>query len=59
MGHVAAKSTYQELQQRLDRMPVGAPEHKAFYQILKLLFTEEEAFIKTNSGQHGGKGPTH
>ncbi|MBN1351169.1 4Fe-4S dicluster domain-containing protein [candidate division KSB1 bacterium] len=45
MGHLAAKSVYQNLQQRLDRMPVGAPEHKAFYEILKLLFTEEEAFI--------------
>lgn len=45
MGHGAAKSIYQKLHQRLDRMPVGAPEHRAFLEILKHLFTEEEALI--------------
>lgn len=45
MGHLAAKSIYQDLQQRLDRMPIGAPEHQAFLKILKIVFSEEEAFI--------------
>ncbi len=45
MGHLAAKSVYQKLQNRLDLMWVGGPDHAAFLEILKLLFSEEEALI--------------
>ena len=34
---------YRRLQQRLDRMPTGAPDTPAFRAILRLLFTPEEA----------------
>ena len=34
---------YRDLQQRLDRMPTGAPDTPAFRRILRLLFTPEEA----------------
>lgn len=34
---------YRRLQQRLDRMPVGAPDTPAFRAILRLLFSPEEA----------------
>ena len=45
MGHLAAKQVYRDLQIRLDRMPVGAPNHEALFEILKTLFSEEEAWI--------------
>jgi ferredoxin len=45
MGHLTAKNAYQSLQQRLNRMPVGAPGTGPLYEILKLLFTEEEAAL--------------
>lgn len=45
MGHIVGKSVYQNLQQRLDQMWVGGPDHQAFLEILRLLFTEEEAQI--------------
>jgi NAD-dependent dihydropyrimidine dehydrogenase PreA subunit len=34
---------YRQLQQRLDRMPTGAPDTVAFRRILRLLFSPEEA----------------
>lgn len=48
MGHTAAKGdvrddVYHDLQQRLDRMPTGAPDTPALRRILRLLFSEEEA----------------
>ena len=47
MGHTLADPdlAYQRLQQRLDRMPTGAPDSPVFQQILRLLFTVEEAEI--------------
>lgn len=47
MGHTLADpdQVYRRLQERLDRMPTGAPDSPAFQQILRLLFTEEEARI--------------
>lgn len=47
MGHTLADPdlAYRRLQQRLDRMPTGAPDSPVFQQILRLLFTEEEAQI--------------
>jgi ferredoxin/DNA-binding transcriptional ArsR family regulator len=45
MGHLAGKKAYLDLQQRLDRMPVGAPAHRAFFELLEELFTEEECRV--------------
>ena len=45
MGHLAGKKAYRDLQQRLDRMPVGAPAHRAFFELLEELFTEEECRV--------------
>lgn len=45
MGHLAGKKAYRDLQQRLDRMPVGAPAHTAFFELLEELFTEEECRV--------------
>ena len=45
MGHTAGKDVYQHLKHQLDRMPVGAPGKTTIYEILKILFTREEAEI--------------
>lgn len=42
-GTVSADLAYRRLQQRLDRMPTGAPDTEALRRILRLLFTPEEA----------------
>ncbi len=43
MAHLTAKNAYGSLEQRLNRFPQGAPPSETLYNILKLLFTEEEA----------------
>lgn len=45
MGHLLADrdTAYARLQQRLDRMPTGAPDSPVFQRILRLLFSPEEA----------------
>jgi ferredoxin len=46
MGHLLTAdpdAAYRSLQQRLDRMPTGAPDSPAFQRILRLLFTPDEA----------------
>ena len=46
MGHKGRQkksNSYLDLQQRLDKAPQGAPPSKALFDILKILFTEEEA----------------
>ncbi len=44
MGHLASQhKAYQDLRDRLDRMPIGMPEGEGLYDILRLLYTEEEA----------------
>jgi ferredoxin len=46
MGHIrAGRGIYGRLQKRLDRVPIGAPPAEALYEILRRLFTEEEAAI--------------
>ncbi|MGE5189619.1 MAG: ATP-binding protein [Gemmatimonadota bacterium] len=46
MGHVRnGQGIYGRLQRRLDRFPIGAPPAEALYEILRRLFTEEEAAI--------------
>ncbi|MFH1537464.1 MAG: 4Fe-4S binding protein [bacterium] len=44
MGHLAG-GVYHQLQHRLDRYPVGAPESKELYEILRILYSEEEAAL--------------
>ncbi len=46
MGHLrSGKGVYGRLRKRLDRYPVGAPPAPALYEILRRLYTEEEAEI--------------
>ena len=44
MGHVVAKS-YRTLREKLDRFAVGAPGRTTIYEILKTIFSEEEAAL--------------
>lgn len=43
MAHHTARSGYQQLVNRLNRFPQGAPPSNLLYKILSLLFTEKEA----------------
>jgi len=44
MGHLReVKKEYRDLRERLDKYPVGAPESKHLYEILRLLFSDEQA----------------
>ncbi|MCP4675728.1 MAG: 4Fe-4S dicluster domain-containing protein [Deltaproteobacteria bacterium] len=43
MGHIVAKQTYKRLRERLDRYPVGTPGEGTIYEILKIIYTPEEA----------------
>ena len=46
MGHLASQhKAYQDLRDRLDRMPIGMPDGEGLYDILRLLYTEEEALL--------------
>jgi len=44
MGHLAGKDEIlRQLRKRLDKNPIGLPEHTSIYEILSILFTEKEA----------------
>ncbi|MBM4172682.1 MAG: 4Fe-4S dicluster domain-containing protein, partial [Ignavibacteria bacterium] len=43
MAHITLRSAYQNLEDRLNRFPQGAPPSEALYKILKMLFSEKEA----------------
>lgn len=45
MGHITSHGVYSTLRERLDRYPVGAPGETTIYEILKILFTPEEAAL--------------
>jgi len=46
VGHIRnGNGVYGRLQQRLDRFPIGAPPAAALHEILKRLYTEEEAEV--------------
>ena len=45
MAHQVLKSGYEQLTERLNRFPVGAPPSETLYKILKLLFSEKEAAL--------------
>ena len=46
MGHLEGKEeVLRELRKRLDKNPIGLPEHTSIYEILSILFTEKEAEV--------------
>lgn len=45
MAHLAARTGYQRLVQRLNKAPQGAPPSELLYEILKLLMSEKEASL--------------
>ena len=45
MAHHTLKSSYQELADRLNRFPQGAPPTELLFKILKILFNEKEAHL--------------
>ena len=45
MSHIAAKSAYKSLEERVNRFPQGAPASESLYKILSILFSENEAAL--------------
>ncbi len=45
MAHLAARTGYQKLVQRLNKAPQGAPPSALLYEILKILMSEKEASL--------------
>jgi ferredoxin len=45
MSHIAHSSGYQRLVERLNRFPQGAPPSELFFKILKILFSEKDAYL--------------
>lgn len=43
MAHLTSRSGYQELSERINRFPQGAPPSKLLFEILEMLFSEREA----------------
>ena len=43
MAHLTGKGGYNLLVDRLNRFPQGAPESESLYDILRIMFSEEEA----------------
>lgn len=44
MGHLTGKvEILRQLRERIDKNPIGLPEHASIYEILSILFTEKEA----------------
>ena len=43
MSHIAHASAYQQLVERLNRFPQGAPASELLFKILKMLFSEKDA----------------
>jgi len=43
MAHMAVRTGYQKLVERLNRFPQGAPPHELLFRILRMLFSEDEA----------------
>ncbi len=45
MSHTTLRAGYAELTERLNRFPQGAPPSESLYQILQILFSEQEAAL--------------
>src|SRR5512139_2057873 len=48
MGHLAGKSLYRKLGAKIDGLTIRAPWNDAFYEILKSLYSLEEAEVAIN-----------
>jgi Pyruvate/2-oxoacid:ferredoxin oxidoreductase delta subunit len=46
MSHIAHASAYQQLVERLNRFPQGAPPSELLFKILKILFSEKDARLQ-------------
>ena len=45
MGHLVGKDLYRKLGKKIDGLSMRAPWNEAFYNILKALYTPEEAEV--------------
>ncbi len=45
MSHIIGKSAYKSLEERINRLPMGAPPSETLYKILAMLFSEKEAAL--------------
>ena len=45
MAHLTGRGSYKQLIDRYNRFPQGAPESETLYEILKIMFTQEEASL--------------
>ena len=43
MGHIDGKKLYRKLGKKVDNLPMRAPWNETFYEVLKEIYTEEEA----------------
>ena len=49
MGHLVGKDIYRNLGNKIDNMMFSAPQKEIFFEILKELYTHEEAELIINS----------
>lgn len=45
MGHIDGKKLYRKLGKKVDNLPMRAPWNETFYEVLKEIYTEEEADV--------------
>ncbi len=45
MGHVDSKGIFRKLGKKIDNLPLRAPWHETFYELLRELYTEKEADV--------------
>jgi len=45
MSHIVGKSAFKSLEERINRLPMGAPASETLYKILAVLFSEREAAL--------------
>lgn len=45
MAHLTGRTGYKDLIDRYNKFPQGAPESESLYEILKVMFTHEEASL--------------
>ena len=50
MGHISSRDAYKNLEDRINWFTQGAPVSDTLYQILQVLYTEEEAFSGSGAG---------
>ena len=45
MGHMVGKEAYRKLGKKIDNLPMRAPWNETFYEVLKEIYSEEEADV--------------